>query len=141
MKFKTRVGTVYILIVVACTTLFGGHLLWYVFYSWSTVGFIINATVLVVLAILFGSIWKTTYELTDTHLIYKMGFVSGKIEIDRIREIVVGKNMHTGFKPAAALKGLTIKYGKYEDIYISPQTNEAFIAEILKINPDINIVR
>ena len=44
-------------------------------------------------------------------------------------------------KPATALKGLIIKYNKYDEIYISPKTNESFVAEILKLNPEVKINR
>jgi len=43
--------------------------------------------------------------------------------------------MHVGLKPATATKGLIIKYDKYNDIYISPDSNESFVEAILKINP------
>ena len=67
--------------------------------------------------------------------------MNGKIEISRIHEIVVGKTLWAGNRPAMASKGLIIKYDKYEDLYISPDTNEKFITEILKHKPDIKIIR
>jgi hypothetical protein len=81
----------------------------------------------------------TNYELTETLLIYKSGPLRGKIRIDQIREIAKGKTLYVGIKPATAGKGLIIKYQKYDEIYISPLSNELFIAEILKRNPDIVI--
>ena len=57
--------------------------------------------------------------------------------IPEIREIAKGKTMYAGLKPATASKGLIIKFGKYDEIYISPATNELFVSEILKRNPEI----
>ncbi len=81
----------------------------------------------------------TNYKLTDTELIYRSGPIRGKIEIRQIREIVKGKTMYSGLKPATAAKGLIIKFRKYDEIYISPVSNDLFIAEILKYNPNIII--
>lgn len=83
--------------------------------------------------------FTTHYIITPTDIIYKCGFINGKIEIYSIKEIVKGKTMHVGFKPALATKGLIIKYNKFDDIYISPETNDTFIEAVLKINPDIKI--
>ena len=38
------------------------------------------------------------------------------------------------------LKELIVKYGKYDEIYFSPKTNETFIKAILKIKPNIKII-
>lgn len=81
----------------------------------------------------------TNYELRETDLIYRSGPLKGKIQIDQIREIVKGKTMYAGIKPATAGKGLIIKFRKYDEIYISPNSNESFIAEILRRNPKISI--
>ena len=81
----------------------------------------------------------TNYQLTAAELIYRSGPFRGKIRIEEIREIVTGKTLYAGFKPATSEKGLIIKYNKYDEIYISPDSNETFIAEILKRNPEILI--
>ena len=53
--------------------------------------------------------------------------IKGKIEIKEIREVIKGKTLWVGLKPATARKGLIIKYGKFDEIYMSPQTNDEFI--------------
>lgn len=81
----------------------------------------------------------TNYELTKTDLKYKSGPIKGKIEIDKIHEIIKGKTLLSGLKPATALNGLIIKYEKYNEIYISPKTNDSFIKKILELNSKIKI--
>ena len=78
-------------------------------------------------------------ELTQTELKYKSGPISGKIEIERIKEIIKGKSLWSGLKPATARNGLIIKYDKYEEIYISPKTNDSFVEKILEYNSKIKI--
>ena len=95
------------------------------------------ALIVLVTGVFLSMFFFTNYELTNGYLKYRCGIIYGKIKISRIREIVVGKTMHVGLKPATATKGLIIKYDKYEDIYISPDSNKSFVDAILKIKPDI----
>lgn len=88
---------------------------------------------------LFWIYYGTYYVLDQTHLHYYSGPIKGEIEIQTIREIVKGKSLWVGLKPATASKGLIIKYGKYDEIYISPATNDTFIRKILEIHPSIKI--
>lgn len=86
--------------------------------------------------------YSTNYEISDAFIHYKNGPFHGKIEINKIKEIVKGKTSWIGTKPATARKGLIIKYGKfYDEVYISPETNNSFLQEVLKINPEINIIQ
>ncbi len=55
------------------------------------------------------------------------------------REVIKGKTLWVGLKPATARKGLIIKYGKFDEIYISPQTNDEFINRLLELNDAIKI--
>lgn len=78
----------------------------------------------------------------DSHFVsYRSGIFRGKIAIDKIHKIEVGKTLWVGFKPAAARKGLIIHYNRYKEIYISPDGNDDFVNELLQYNPDIKIVR
>tara|TARA_R110000850_G_scaffold215188_3_gene340952 strand:- start:211 stop:507 length:297 start_codon:yes stop_codon:yes gene_type:complete len=81
----------------------------------------------------------TNYELTQTELKYKRGPIRGKIQIDKIHEIIMGKTLWSGLKPATARNGLIIKYEKYNEIYISPKTNDSFVKKILELNGKIKI--
>lgn len=81
--------------------------------------------------------YGTSYHLTTKVLKYKSGPMSGQIEIERIQEIVKGKTLWIGLKPATARNGLIIKYDKYSEIYISPKTNDLFIQHLLKLNKGI----
>jgi len=81
----------------------------------------------------------TAYQLTKTELKYRSGPISGEIKIEQINEIIKGETLWSGLKPATAKNGLIIKYQEYEEIYISPKTNESFINKILEMNKNIII--
>lgn len=96
--------------------------------------------VLAVVALLFWLYFGTYYQLSkEDGLMYRSGPFSGKISIDRISEIVKGKTLWVGLKPATARKGLIVKYDKYNEIYISPKTNDSFIEKLLELKSDIKI--
>ena len=81
----------------------------------------------------------TNYQLTQSELKYKSGPIRGKIQIHEIHEIIKGKTLWSGLKPATARHGLIIKYKKHHEIYISPQTNDSFVKKILELNSAIKI--
>ncbi len=96
--------------------------------------------ILAVVGFLFWLYFGTSYELSkENGLIYRSGPLNGKISVERITEIVKGKTLWVGFRPATSRKGLIVKYDKYNEIYISPKTNEAFIEKILELNGQIKI--
>lgn len=83
---------------------------------------------------------RTSYELNSKQLVYRRGIFTGKIELDRIKEIRKNRTVWMSLKkPATARKGLLIKYGNYEELYISPESNEQFISQILKLNRSIRV--
>lgn len=84
--------------------------------------------------------FNTFYLIEDGLLKYKSGFINGSIEIKEITQITTGKTMYIGLKPALSSNGCIIKYGKWDDIYLSPENQELFNAELLKINPAIKIL-
>lgn len=94
-----------------------------------------------VLVLLLWIFYGTFYLIDKTTFKYTCGPFRGKIEINDMTEIIIGKTMWVGTKPATAKKGVIIKYQKFEEIYISPESNELFLTEILKINPNIKISR
>src|SRR5690554_1462479 len=79
----------------------------------------------------------TYYQIKDDKLIYRSGFIHGEIDINNIKEIIKGKTMWVGLKPALATGGLIIKYNRFDDIYLAPKNNEELIEDLLKLNRDI----
>ena len=143
MKFKSRKDILFQIMTFGFSGLFIGISFFRVFlnekinyeFIWSDI------IMLIFIGFLLWLNFGTEYELTTTELKYKSGPISGKIEIERIKEIVKGKSLWSGLKPATARKGLIIKYDKYDEIYISPKTNETFVEKILELNGNIIITK
>jgi hypothetical protein len=81
----------------------------------------------------------TSYAIEDKCLKYRSAFNKGNISIESITEIRKNKTMWVGLKPAIAKNGIIIKYGKFDEIYITPKDYEIMISDLKNINPSIRI--
>lgn len=141
MKFKSRKDKLFQILTFGFSALFCGIILIRIISN-GTIDFEFLWTDILMLLVVGLILWLnfgTEYELTQTELKYKSGPIRGKIEIERIKEIIKGKSLWSGLKPATARNGLIIKYDKYEEIYISPETNDTFVNKILELNKNIKI--
>lgn len=75
-------------------------------------------------ALILWPLLHTYYQIKDGKLIYRSGFIHGEIDINNIKEIIKGKTMWVGLKPALATGGLIIKYNRFDDIYLAPKNND-----------------
>ncbi len=85
--------------------------------------------------------YTTYYEIQKEDLVISMFFYKTKIKISEIRILkhsnsLIKTNL---YKPGFHHKGLEIMYNKYDDIFISPEKKEQFIAHLLLLNPQIEI--
>lgn len=140
MKFQSRKDGLFIILIVVTILLLiltisetiNGDLDW--------VDLFLVAFSLIISFFLLWIFLDTSYVLDENGLRYKSGPIKGKIKLEEIKEVIKGKTMWAGlYKPATAGNGLIIKYNKYDEIYISPKTNELFIAELLELNNKIKI--
>jgi hypothetical protein len=93
--------------------------------------------------LLIGTVlyYTTYYEIQKEVLIISMFFYKTKIKISEIRTLkysnsIIKTNL---YKPGFHEKGIEIMYHKYDDIFISPEKRDQFIAQLLEINPNIEI--
>ncbi len=68
------------------------------------------------------------------------GPIRGSIPIADINQVIKNTTLWVGLKPATARNGIIIKYGDYNELYVSPVNNEKFIDHLLEYNPDIAVV-
>ena len=100
-------------------------------------------------AVIFGLVnclrlwvWLDTYyTIKDDQLFYKNAFISGSVPISMIHEIEKHNKgvVMCSAKASLALTGLIIKYNRWDDLFISPQNQDQFIADLQKINPEIKV--
>lgn len=101
--------------------------------------FIGSSVIILISAFLAWIYLGTNYTLTDEEVKIKSGPIKFKIKIENISEIIVNTTLWVGWKPATALNGIIIKYNRLDEIYISPNTNELFVKEIIKKKSHIKV--
>lgn len=139
-KFKSRKDLFFTTVILGSVMFLSGFSIFGVVFGWiEKADFWILIPFAAIIALFLWIYFGTHYSVTDTELIYRSGPLRGTIQIQKIREIVRGKTLYSGLKPATAAKGLIIRYGKYDEIYISPDSNASFIAEVLQRNAQIRI--
>ena len=99
----------------------------------------------IMITIILALIWillDTKYILKENKIFYNSGPFRGTIDIKNIRKIQhhFGIIVPVTFKPALNTKGLIIHYNSFDDIYISPKQEDLFLKELLKVNPNIEII-
>ncbi len=132
MKFNSKKGKLILIVM----------LLLFIFWIAAIIGQLWPAVVILTLVIgMFLWIWFDTYYIIkDDKVYYKSAFIKGVISISIIHEIEKNKGLYAGMiKPALSTKGLILKYNRYDDILISPERADEFIAELQKINPEIKV--
>jgi hypothetical protein len=92
---------------------------------------------LIVSVFLLWILHGTKYTISKSHLIYNCGPISGKIKLQDIKKIEKEKTLWSGLRPATARNGLIIHFSKYDEIYISPKTNETFLKKLLELHPKV----
>jgi hypothetical protein len=83
------------------------------------------------LALLFISIYKTTFFRLDQHNLFCKSLVFKKeIPYSSIRKVEKQQGIYVGIKFSTAWKGIIVYYNKYDELLISPENEEIFIAKI-----------
>ena len=94
-----------------------------------------------IITLFFVWIWfGTIYQLDEDHFIYRSGPLKKKIPLHKI--VRVRKNVRSsyGMRPALSFKYLQISYNKYDDVYIAPKDEAAFISDLINKNPSILLI-
>ena len=99
------------------------------------IGYVGMITILLFIVFISKS---TRYIIVENQLIVKCMFiVNDRIEISKIRKIEKTNPLLSS--PALSLDRIAIRYNKFDEVYISPKEKQAFVDELLNVNPDIEI--
>ena len=99
-------------------------------------------TILIFLAmvVLYGLIlhlfFNTTYKIEKEKLHIKCGFFKYKpVTIKEMKKVSKSSNIISS--PAASFDRIEIRYGKFNELIISPKHKTKFVEDLQKINPKI----
>lgn len=112
--------------------------IWVVFLFVSHISlFLIASTV----TLLFLWIWfGTTYQIRDGFFYCRSGPLRKKIPIDKIAKIDRKVRSWAGYRPALTFRYLRIEYNQYDELFVGLENEQGFIEDIMKINPQIEVV-
>lgn len=130
--YKSKIDNGIILLLAA--SLLGPNMVFLIKGEWA--GLLI---MLAVVAFVFYSFIQTKYIVTDTVLQVKSGFlVNKKIAIQEILSITKTDSIMSA--PANSITDrIEVKYKPNKSVIISPKEKQAFVEQLLKINPNIII--
>lgn len=87
--------------------------------------------------------YNTYYYFKDHFLWWNTGPFRGKIDLNKVSKVSRAKSwmdISAMSKPILSRKCLLVRYSKYDDLPVSPADEEAFIDEMLSINPKIELL-
>lgn len=95
-----------------------------------------------VIALIVWTLLDTRYVIKQHFLLYRSGPFRGRIDIEKIQKVKYFSGLYVPvtMKPALDTKGFIITYNNRDDVYVSPVKGDIFLTELLKINPNIEII-
>ena len=92
------------------------------------------------MVVLYGFIlhmfFNTTYKIEKEKLYIKCGFFNyNPVNIGEMKKISKSSNIISS--PAASFDRIEIRYGKFDELIISPKHKTKFVEDLQKINPEI----
>ncbi len=139
MRFQSEVSTLYkVILGLALLMLLVVSIAPFVEGS-DTAGYIATGITLSIFIFIVWCVLATYYTIQNGVLVAKSGPIVFRIKIASITKIENHKGIliPVMWKLGLSHNGIIITYDKFNDIYISPKNQEKFIAELLKINPNI----
>lgn len=91
-----------------------------------------------VAVLVFYSFSTLKYIIQDEFLVIKINFYTfNKIKISEIKSIENSNNLISS--PALSIDRLSIKFGKFDEVLVSPKNKEAFTNDLSNVNTEIII--
>ena len=131
MLFRAKKDYTFLIVFLFVLLLYSGISLFTIIYEDDCSVIWVFLIVLTFLALLFISIYKTTYFRLDQHNLFCKSLVFKKeIPYSSIRKVEKQQGIYVGIKFSTAWKGIIVYYNKYDKLLISPENEEIFIAKI-----------
>ena len=131
MLFRAKKDYTFLIVFLFVLLLYSGIGLFTIIYEDDYSVIWVFLIVLTFLALLFISIYKTTYFRLDQHNLFCKSLIFKKeIPYSSIRKVEKQQGIYAGVKFSTAWKGIIVHYNKYDELLISPENEEIFIAKI-----------
>ena len=131
MLFRAKKDYTFLIVFLFVLLLYSGISLFTIIYEDDCSVIWVFLIVLTFLALLFISIYKTTYFRLDQHNLFcKCLIFKKEIPYSAIKKVEKQQGIYAGVKFSTAWKGIIVHYNKYDELLISPENEEIFIVKI-----------
>jgi energy-coupling factor transporter transmembrane protein EcfT len=131
MLFRAKKDYTFLIVFLFVLLLYSGISLFTIIYEDDYSVIWVFLIVLTFLALLFISIYKTTYFRLDQHNLFCKSLIFKKeIPYSSIKKVEKQQGIYAGVKFSTAWKGIIVHYNKYDELLISPENEEIFIVKI-----------
>ena len=131
MLFRAKKDYTFLIVFLFVLLLYSGISLFTIIYEDDYSVIWVFLIVLTFLALLFISIYKTTYFRLDQHNLFCKSLIFKKeIPYSSIKKVEKQQGIYAGIKFSTAWKGIIVHYNKYDELLISPENEEIFIVKI-----------
>jgi hypothetical protein len=131
MLYRAKKDYTFLIVFLFVLLLYSGISLFTIIYEDDCSVIWVFLIVLTFLALLFISIYKTTYFRLDQHNLFCKSLIFKKeIPYSSIRKVEKQQGIYAGVKFSTAWKGIIVHYNKYDELLISPENEEIFIVKI-----------
>jgi energy-coupling factor transporter transmembrane protein EcfT len=131
MLFRAKKDYTFLIVFLFVLLLYSGISLFTIIYEDDYSVIWVFLIVLTFLALLFISIYKTTYFRLDQHNLFCKSLIFKKeIPYSAIKKVEKQQGIYAGVKFSTAWKGIIVHYNKYGELLISPENEEIFIVKI-----------
>ena len=131
MLFRAKKDYTFLIVFLFVLLLYSGISLFTIIYEDDCSVIWVFLIVLTFLALLFISIYKTTYFRLDQHNLFCKSLIFKKeIPYSSIKKVEKQQGIYAGIKFSTAWKGIIVHYNKYDELLISPENEEIFIVKI-----------
>jgi hypothetical protein len=131
MLYRAKKDYTFLIVFLFVLLLYSGISLFTIIYEDDCSVIWVFLIVLTFLALLFISIYKTTYFRLDQHNLFCKSLIFKKeIPYSSIKKVEKQQGIYAGVKFSTAWKGIIVHYNKYDELLISPENEEIFIVKI-----------
>ncbi len=139
MVFKSKIDTYLLLFILLFPIVFASTIMWATDSKLE-----IYPLVFIFILLLFIALFliNTKFIIKNGNLVCSVLFFKKTIPLSSITKIEPSNSLlkDTYLKFGCSIKGYYIYYSQYDSIFVSPKNQEQFINELIKQNPNIQLI-
>lgn len=146
MIFKAKVDMFYLSFLVIIALIIALAIFFPLFLTQEvdlTVIIILSSIYIATILFLLWSTFSIKYVFEQDYLFVKGGFLRSQIRYEEITKVTPTRDIYTGYRMMAAKEGIEIFYktGLFGSVKVAPVDKQAFVEELVKQCPEIEVYK